>query len=400
MTTQTLYKEKNAHPLVQKAANFTEELRKRGKEIDELRQLPQDLFDSLDKEGLFRFTIPKIFGGHQVNWRTFIDINTELAKGNASVAWVSTLINIGNWIAVNLYPEETQKEIISAGPVYNCGVIEPRKFKGRRVEGGYYIEEGHWGFASGCRHATWIGFGFPIFDDQGNVVNQGLGITEAKNVIIKDDWHTIGLRGTGSHSMEIRDLFVPDRRVALFSEVLQGKYAAENLRDQPEYRAAFVPVLALILVAPILGMAQAALEIFLEKLSNRKIQYTWYAKQGEATVTHLKVAEAAMKIESAILHTHRAADDIDRWAASGEHMDVNTRVRVRADTGHIVKLCSEAIDILLSESGGSVIAESNLLSQIARDARGASNHGVVVPSTNMELYGRILCGQEPNTMLI
>jgi alkylation response protein AidB-like acyl-CoA dehydrogenase len=386
--------------LVKRASSFVPQLRAQGKEIDDTRRIPEGTIEALSEEGLFKLTVPKKFGGHQVNLRTFIDVNSEIARGNGSAGWVTTLTNVCNWMVATLFPEEVQKEVFGDGEARTCGVLDPRKCEVRRVEGGYIIEHGMWGFGSGSLHANWAALGIPIVDENGNIIDQGLALFPMKDVQIKDDWYTTGLRGSGSNSLEIRDVFVPETRVASVSKAIAGEYQSGNSKDEALYQSAFVPVLALVLLSPPLGLARAALEIFLEKLPNRKIQYTWHTAQAEATVTHLKVAEAAMKIDSAALHIYRAADDIDRWAASGEYMDFHTRARVRMDSGHAVRLCWEAIDILASESGGSLIAENNHLSQIVRDIRAATNHGVIVPSTNLELYGRILCGQEPNTPLV
>jgi alkylation response protein AidB-like acyl-CoA dehydrogenase len=345
-------------------------------------------------------TIPKSFGGHQVNIRTFIDVNTEIARGNGSAGWVTTLTNVCNWLVATLFPKDVQQEVFGEANARTCGVLEPRKCEVRRVEGGYVIEKGFWGFGSGSLHANWAALGIPIVDENGQIIDNGLAVLPMKDVEIQDDWYTTGLRGSGSNSLAVKDIFVPERRVISLSKAINGEYQSGYSKEETLYHSALVPVLALVLLSPPLGMARAALEIFLEKLPNRKIQYTWHNSQAEATVTHLKVAEVAMKIDSALLHVYRAADDIDKCAASGGYMDFHNRARVRMDSGYAVRLCWEAIDILASESGGGLIAENNLLSQIIRDARGATNHGVIVPTTNLELYGRILCGQEPNTVLI
>ncbi|MEH6994837.1 acyl-CoA dehydrogenase family protein [Neobacillus drentensis] len=389
-----------AEELVKRAAEFVPQLRAQGKEIDDIRRIPEGTIEALNEAGLFNLTIPKSFGGHQVNIRTFIDVNSEIARGNGSAGWVTTLTNVCNWLVATLFPKDVQQEVFGEGNARTCGVLEPRKCEVRRVEGGYVIEYGFWGFGSGSLHANWAALGIPIVDENGTIIDNGLAVLPMKDVEIKDDWYTTGLRGSGSNSLEVRNIFVPERRVASVSKAIHGEYQSGYSKEETLYHSALVPVLALVLLSPPLGMARAALEIFLEKLPNRKIQYTWHNSQAEATVTHLKVAEAAMKIDSALLHVYRAADDIDRFAASGEYMDFHNRARVRMDSGHAVRLCWEAIDILASESGGGLIAENNLLSQIIRDARGATNHGVIVPTTNLELYGRILCGQEPNTVLI
>jgi len=180
----------------------------------------------------------------------------------------------------------------------------------------------------------------------------------------------------------------------------EGNYLSKNLRDEVEYRYAFVPFLAIVLIYPILGAARAMLELLLERLPYRGIQYTWYTKQAEATITHLQVAEAAAKIDAAQLFLERASDDIDSWARRGEYMEYMSRARVRMDSGYAARLLYEAADIIIEASGGSFAAASNPLNHFWRDICTGSLHAFSNPTTNIELYGRLLCGQPANTPLV
>lgn len=166
------------------------------------------------------------------------------------------------------------------------------------------------------------------------------------------------------------------------------------------YRSAFIPVAALVLLAPGIGLSAAAKEIFLEKLPGRRIQYTFHNNQAEVAITHLQLAEAVMKMETASLLAYRCADEIDKWATSGEYMDFNSRVQARVDCSYANRLNCEAVDIIFSLAGGSAISESNLLSKIMKDSKTPPQHGLIVPTTGLELYGRILVKQEPNTFLV
>jgi alkylation response protein AidB-like acyl-CoA dehydrogenase len=142
------------------------------------------------------------------------------------------------------------------------------------------------------------------------------------------------------------------------------------------------------------------LELFLERLPNRGIQYTWYEKQAEATLTHLQVAEAASKIDAAALLLQRAAADIDTWGQRSEPMEYLNRARVRMDSGYAARLLYEAVDLLGAAVGGSFAGANNPLNHIWRDVRTGSLHGILNPTTNQELYGRLLCGQPANTLLV
>lgn len=385
--------------IVARASALRTALRASSKEVDALGKLPESVVTQIDDAGLFQLMTPSQYGGHQTSLRTYMEAVSEIGRGDPSAAWASTLINICAWLMGTLYPKSVQDEIFGANSkVRAAGVVSPRKAKVRRVPGGITIEEGLWGFNSGVYHADYDLLGIPVVDEAGNEVDQGLAIVPTSQITILNDWNTIALRGSGSSSVTVKDVFVPDERIASLSAAIAGGYRDAN---EGIYKAAFIPMLAIILVFPALGIAKAAMDVFLEKLPNRGIQYTWYTKQNEAAVTHLQVGEASAKLDAARAVIEQAVDEIDRNAvAESVYMDVETRARIRRDVGYASQLIWEGVDLLATASGGSLAAEQNFFNRIWRDARIANLHGVVCTSTNMELYGRIACGQVANTPLV
>jgi 3-hydroxy-9,10-secoandrosta-1,3,5(10)-triene-9,17-dione monooxygenase len=387
--------------LVERARQLVPHLRQRVKEMDQLGYLPEATVQELQDAGLFQLTIPRIYGGYQVDMRTYMDVVAEIGRGDTSTAWVVSLISGANWMAAAVFPEETQQEVFGTqGGARVTGVLAPRQCIVKRVEGGYLIEEGKWGFNSGSYHANWVGLGTPLLNERGEVIDQGFALLPSEDVERLNDWNMIGMQGTGSTSVTVHNKFVPDRRITSMSQSTHGNYLSTNLRDEVAYRYAFVPFLAIVLIYPILGAARAMLEMLLERLPSRGIQYTWYTKQSEATVTHLQVAEAAAKINAAQLLLERASDDIDAWARRGEYMEYMSRARTRLDSGYAARLLFEAADIIIEASGGSFAAASNPLNHYWRDIRIGSLHAFSNPTTNIELYGRLLCGQPANTPLV
>jgi alkylation response protein AidB-like acyl-CoA dehydrogenase len=207
------------------------------------------------------------------------------------------------------------------------------------------------------------------------------------------------MRGTGSNTLVAEEVFVPAHRVMSLTGAIGGTVLTEH-KDEALYRAAFMPVLVIILVGPPLGLARAALECFGEQVPSRGIIYTSYERQAEAPVTHEQIAEAAMLIDSAHLHAMRAADDIDRAAGAGEYPDLVARARIRMDCSRAVHYAREAVNRLVSASGGSAFAEHNPLQRIWRDINTSSLHGILTHRTNLEMYGRLLLGLPQNSPLI
>jgi alkylation response protein AidB-like acyl-CoA dehydrogenase len=110
----------------------------------------------------------------------------------------------------------------------------------------------------------------------------------------------------------------------------------------------------------------------------------------------MQVAEASMKIDTALLHAARAADDLDRAAADGRVMDLTARARVRIDTALVAKYCREAVEVLVAAHGTSSLADSNRMQRLWRDVHTASHHAITEWQVNLEIYGKALLGVEPN----
>jgi 3-hydroxy-9,10-secoandrosta-1,3,5(10)-triene-9,17-dione monooxygenase len=186
-------------------------------------------------------------------------------------------------------------------------------------------------------------------------------------------------------------VFVPDHRMHSLPALLTHNYDTP-FTDEALYRSAFVPVAALILAGPQLGLAQAALDYVIEKGHKRGIAYTEWEVQRDAPTFQLAIAKAATLVDTAHLFAYRAAADIDDAANADRAMTYVERARVRNDTGHAVESAREAIRILCSAHGASSFAEGSPLQRIWRDSEIASRHAVVVPETSALIYGRALMG--------
>jgi 3-hydroxy-9,10-secoandrosta-1,3,5(10)-triene-9,17-dione monooxygenase len=390
--------EQAADVVLKNATALVASLRERAVETDEMARLPDETVADLEAARLFELTTPRRYGGLQTDVRTFMDAMVELGRGDASVAWAVTIINISNWFVATMYPPEVSAEVFAQRGVRVAAVLQPRTCTVRRVEGGFHIDEGLWAFNSGVFHAHWDMLGFPVHDESGVHQGDAFALLPMSQVQILDDWNTIGVRGSGSSSVVVRDVFVPDSRVTDARFVLTGEYRSTQLADDWLYRAAFVPLGQIVIAFPALGAGLDALDTFMAQLPKRGIAMTAYKKQMEAPITHLQLGEASAKIDAARVIIGRAADEIDRHAKAGRQMSVMDRARIRRDTGFADRLIWEGIDMLADASGGSFASHQNPLNRIWRNARIAGLHATLVPATVYELYGRLMCGLDTNGM--
>jgi alkylation response protein AidB-like acyl-CoA dehydrogenase len=139
------------------------------------------------------------------------------------------------------------------------------------------------------------------------------------------------------------------------------------------------------------------MEAFVERLPGRGITYTTYTNKAEAPVTHLQVGEASLTIDSADAHVRLATALLDRPAE--RPLSMPARVKARAHIACATGLARDAVDILFYASGASSIQEQMPIQRFQRDIQALSNHAIMHPQTAYELYGRVLCGLQPNTLL-
>ncbi|HEY8379928.1 MAG TPA: acyl-CoA dehydrogenase family protein, partial [Nannocystis sp.] len=278
-----------AHELVPRLAE-------RAAQAEVERRLADDSIAELSAAGLFRVLSPRRVGGLGGDLRAMLEIARELAHGCGSAAWVTTIHNTCAWL-VGLASAEAQGEVWAAGPdVRVAGVLAPTA-TARRIDKGLVIS-GRWSWASGCLHAQWCLVGVPIVDASGQAIDHGLALVPAGELTIVDTWFQAGMRGTGSHTLVAEEVFVPEHRLLSFSQLL---FSAVPV----------VPVAALVLVGPLLGLAAAALERAIAEVSAANSTFLPGMTRAASPSVQLALAEAATLVDTAHLHAYRAAADID-----------------------------------------------------------------------------------------
>ena len=374
--------------LVAQATALVPMLRRAAPAAEKARRVPQESLEALSQAGIFRMTAPKAYGGVEADFQTQCDVLAEVARGCPSTSWVATIYSAMSWL-VGTFPDEAQQEIFATRDPRISGVFSPT---GTAIakDGGFLVN-GRWGFNTGCHGANWT------------VMNVVVGemptcmIARSADLKILDDWYATGMAATGSNTIVAENVFVPGYRAMPLPHMLEGKHPDRHNAGNPYFKYPLAPVLTVNAGGTAIGTARGAMDAFLERLPGRGITYTNYTNKAEAPVTHLQLAEASMKIDSSDAHVRLATALLD-GAADGA-MTMQTRVTSRAHIAYSTGLAREATDILFYASGASSIQEHMPIQRYQRDIQALSNHAIMHPQTGLELYGRILCGLEPNTLL-
>ena len=379
-------------------------LRLRALAAERAGRLSDETIADLDATGAFNIGSPAEFGGDELSVRQQLDVVSEVSKWDGSCGWTVWVGASTNWI-----PAGSGARVVEE--VYGPAWVGPRvagsshfpasRGRAKRVADGWIISGGPWTFGSGSLWAPFTNLGCIAHEgDEPYLVGVQVPRDELRYL---DDWHVAGMRGTGSVSVTLAgdELFVPDYRGVDFRDIVSGSLdngLKGSLWQAPSLGWAFS-----LMAGMSIGIAQGALDRFLERSAGRPIRGTTYKNQLDAPLTHLMLAEVHSKIRSATLMARANADETDELgalAAAGTPADPDYMQlfssRVLVETSYAAKWCAEAIELLQRNSGSTAIMESEPIQRAWRDARVITMHGALNLEALSENYGRLMAGIKPH----
>ena len=352
-------------------------------ESDRGRRLPERLVAALRDCGLLRAGAPHEVGGLELAPGTALRCAEELARGDASAGWCVSIAITSSLLAAYL-PTDAREELFGGGHGVAAGVWAPRG-KARSVEGGVLVS-GRWSFCSGITHADLLFAGCFVDSDTlppgQRPVPSVLALPKAELEIL-DTWHTLGLRGTGSHDAVAHQVFVPHARV--FS-LVDGP-----VLDRPLYRFPIFGFFALSIAAAALGNARAAIDTLVE-LAAGKVGLGSSRTLAERPATRAAVAAAEASLGASRALYYQAIEAAWRAAQADEPVSVALRNELRLAATHAVRTSADVVRSMYDLAGGSAIYDESPLQRRFRDAHTATAH-FQVNEASRELPGRILLGQ-------
>jgi 3-hydroxy-9,10-secoandrosta-1,3,5(10)-triene-9,17-dione monooxygenase len=386
--------------VLERTVELVPELRGRAEQANADRRLPAENITALQQAGSFKVLQSTRNGGLGLGVRDHLDVISTLARGCASTAWVAGVVHAHSWL-LSHFPAKGQDDVYADDPdAVVSAVIGPRGRAVKTADG--YRLEGVWPFASGSERADWLLLGAVVVDSERGsetVVDEGDFIVPTSDVTFLDDWYVTGLRGTGSCTVKLDGLDIPDHRYLSLPSLIMGNSPGAGLHTDWVQRCAPVPLLTIALTGGALGLARQALEDFPPLVAGKTIAYT-ADRQDTHPITHIKLADAAMRVEEGELLLYRCADEIDAAGKAGIDLPLLTRARMRVDCAVGVRRCLEAVEILFTAAGATGVRSSSPLSRALADLKAINNHGLLQLEMNLEMYGRLLMGLEPNTPLI
>lgn len=375
---------------VARARSIGDLIRANADEGEKKRRTPESSIEAMQEQGLFKISVPRRYGGFETSMKTMMDVISTIGEYDGGTAWTLSLINACNWIAC-LYPVKAQDEIWGDNPDARVSGVFAPSCKAVKVDGGWRLT-GKWFYNSGGLHTQWAVLGFPEVDQAGEVQGFGFALIPREDLTLEDTWYTVGMRASGSNCLVADDVFVPEYRTISGADASEGRNRNELSEQELFYQSAFMPLLVLILIAPQLGLCREALRIAKEGAETKGVHGTTYKRQKDSVAFQMRLAKAALKVDTAHLHAYRSTADIDDAAKAGEYPDFLIRARIQADCGLVAEIAREAIDMCISAHGAGSFAETHVMQRLWRDSNIAGRHAFINGDARYETYGKALLG--------
>jgi 3-hydroxy-9,10-secoandrosta-1,3,5(10)-triene-9,17-dione monooxygenase len=373
--------------LIGRAARLVPVLKERAARAEQLRQIPRETIEDLVASGLVRIGNPDRYGGLGADVDTAHEVGWELARGCGSTGWCYSLWTVHNWW-LGHFPEQTQEEFFASGPdTFFSSGLNPAGGKAEPVRDGFRVS-GRWGFSSGCDAASWLMVAVPGARPNGLLWL----LLPRPDWEIVDTWFASGMRGSGSKDVVIKDAFVPAHRAMDPNRAGDGDSTGWELHRRLSYRVPLRCLTGWDLAAPLVGMAQGAID----ELTSRLTGTSGPGRSAHSVPLQLRLAEASAEVDAArALHRHDVREMLEK-AARGEAFSEIDRARYRRDKAFIARLCVQAVNRLFEASGARGVLESEPIQRFHRDVHGASHHAALGWDAVAEQFGRQALGLGPS----
>ena len=350
------------------------------------RAIPKESAQDFIDAGIARMLVPQRHGGAELSLRTWVDMMDEIGTADASHAWCAGLIaHHPHYVA--MFPEAAQAAVWADGPDVAIAAPFSPVMKAEPVSGGYRLT-GEAGWGSGINHSTWIIVGGMLPGD-GEAPEWTLFLIPPGQYEVIDTWHTIAMRGTGSNTARLSDVFVPADHTLRISDMREGRPPGAELSDNPIYRAPWATYAPLNFLVPGLGAARGALEL------NRRWNSERSSKHGSAVSSYVSIQTRLARCGADLDTARWLVDRSVEIAESKERQTMEERARVARDTTRASELIISVVDTVMLMSGANGYSVDNPIQRAWRDVHLASSHVILNPEVGLALWGRQQLGLEP-----
>ncbi|MBM7369000.1 acyl-CoA dehydrogenase family protein [Gordonia hydrophobica] len=356
--------------------------------IEEAATITTPVFEALSEAGLFWALVPKQYGGAGLDIVTTFKIIQEISRADGSTGWAFMANACSTGVAVG-FMDPVGAEEIFGGELkgITAGMIVPTG-RGVRVDGGFRID-GRFQFASGSAHASWIGVGFVVHDENGEPVIDDDGQPDCRIAFVPRDqveflgnWDVMGMVGTGSYDYQVADCFAADR-------FTMKTFSTTPTQPEPVYELGLLGI-GVGGHAPVaLGLAERALQEIAGILET-KVRPGYDGVVGDSDVFRLEFGRREALFRAAQAYVYEVYGDAEATAARGETITAEQRARMRQTATWAQEVAGDVVMFAHRWAGSATVRNPSALGRCVRDAAVATQHALIDRMTIAEAAADIL----------
>jgi resorcinol 4-hydroxylase (FADH2) len=393
--------------LVARARALAPALRDAQTATEAARLVSPEIFEQLLDAELHKVLMPARYGGCEYGLNNYADVAFEVARGCGATGWVFAITSKYQAFLA-MFPPQAQDDVwgdnrraVTAASFTPAGTAVP-------TEGGYRLS-GTWMYCSGVDNSNWMVVattvppaggarsGVPPASGDGPGV-KGYALAPTSDFSQEDNWHVVGLAGTGSKNVHCEDVFIPGHRFLTFEDTMSGDPPGAAVNTAPLYSVPLFSMISVSLCAAIMGMAQGAYDEFVDATRARVTRGAALSQpvpMAEIPTIQLRVGDAASSIDAARLLVDRDCKDIMAIINGGGRLTEMQRARNKGNLGFATHLSVQAVDRIFEASGGGGLFNAGRLQRYWRDIHAASSHISMNWDAVGALHGRIALGLPP-----
>lgn len=368
--------------IISRARDLIPVLRSRADACEKARTVPVETIADFQRAGFFRILQPRRWGGYEMNPNVINKVLMELARGCPSSAWIVMVLGVHPF-EVGLLDERCGNELWGEDNTTLVSSSYAPFGTVTKVDNGYILN-GEWLTSSGCDHAAGGAFLGGRVMENGEQVFRSYWVRREAYTIV-DNWHVVGLAGTGSKKLVVENAFVPDYRshvIAAYDEQTHGH--VNNLYKMPFFYVFYAAVSAVII-----GMAQGMADLYIEHMVPRQNINQAVGAAVQDPFIKNRLGEATAKISGATARLLANTEEAWRYASRGELVPLETRIRIFATNQFTGEDCFDAAHMLFKKTSTRGVWLDSPLQRQMRDILVGANH----ITQNQDNIGDILGGQ-------
>ncbi|MRI34027.1 flavin-dependent monooxygenase [Endozoicomonas sp. OPT23] len=378
--------------LFERAQELVPALRERAPEAEKLGYLPQATIDDFQEAGFFRILQPQKWEGYELTPKDFFEVQTKLAEGCMSSAWVLGVVAIHNWqlalfddrAAQDVWEKDTS--VLISSSYMPVGKVE-------RVEGGFKLS-GHWGFSSGSKHCEWAFLGAMVPpENPGEAPDYRTFLVPRADYEIVDNWNVMGLQGTGSHDITVKDAFVPEYRTHRSLDGFAQNSPGNETNTDPLFRLPFGQIFVRAVSSSCIGALRGALNDFIA-FNKSRVALTTGQNVAQDPIAQKAAADALRVVSELKTVMYSNFAKMEEAVNNGEELNIEDRVQWRYDSAMVADRCADAITQLYLSCGSAGIRTDHQINRAFRDIQTGRTHVANQPAKYANNFGGVTFGRE------